>query len=148
MILGLAFIASCADLGTAPDHGLLADHSNITDPMLRWQAYGLTDYTVLQTRTCFCAYGGRQFRITVRSGVIAGIVDPSTGSPLSSEEWGLFKAIDDLFTLIHSIDTAHVAVFRVSYDPRYGYPVMMYVDPSAQIADEEYGYQTTILQQE
>jgi hypothetical protein len=35
--------------------------------------------------------------------------------------------------------------YQVSYDRRYGYPLRVYVDPSAQIADEEYGYETSIV---
>jgi hypothetical protein len=139
-------LLSCADLGTAPDNGLLADHSSISDPLLRWEAYALADYSMHQSRTCFCVDGGRNYLVTVRSGRIAGIVDPSDGSVLTPDRWGAFMTISDLFALVRSIDTTKVASLQVSFDPRYGYPRRVFVDPSAQIADEEYGLETAIVQ--
>jgi hypothetical protein len=144
-ILGLALLSSCTDLGTAPDHGLLADHSGIADPAARWEAYAIEDYSVLQSRTCFCADGGRQFLVTVRSGIITSVVDPADGSILSADRWGNFMTIPGLFALVKSIDTTKVASLQVSYDPRYGYPLRVFVDPSIQIADEEYGFNTAIV---
>ena len=48
-------------------------------------------------------------------------------------------------TAAKSIDPASVAVFRVTYDPKFGIPVSVYVDPSSFIADEEYGYETELV---
>lgn len=143
--LCLLLLPSCTDMGTAPDHGLLADHSGITDPELRWEAYAIQDYAILQARTCFCVDGGKKFLVTVRSGIIESVVDPTDGSVLAADRWGGFKTIPDLFALAKSIDTTTVASLQVSYDPRYGYPLRVFVDPSAQIADEEYGFETTII---
>lgn len=138
-------LSSCKDVGTSPDKGLLADHSDIADPAQRWQAYALLDYSLLQSRDCFCVDGGRKFLITVRSGKIASIVDPGNGSPLGGDRWGDFKTIPDLFALVTSIDTTKVASLQVSYDARYGYPLRVFVDPSLQIADEEYGFETAVV---
>ncbi len=146
-ILWFAILSlSCTDLGTAPDHGLMADHSGIADPLLRWEAYALEDYSMLQSRTCFCIDGGRSFLISVRSGRIAGVVDPADGSVLAQDRWGAFMTIPDLFALVRSIDTTNIASLQVSYDARYGYPVRVFVDPSPRIADEEYGFETAIVQ--
>lgn len=145
-IVCLLFLCSCKDLGTAPERGLLADHTGIADPQRRWEAYHITEYTFLQTRTCFCADGGRNYRVTVRSGVIVKIDDPATGSVLAADRRGDFKTIPELFALVQSIDPATVASLQVTYDPRYGYPLRVYVDPSAMIADEEYGFETSIVQ--
>lgn len=136
---------SCDDGGTSPQQGLLADHSGIVDPVKRWQAYGITEYSLLQTRTCFCADGGKKFLITVRSGGIASVVDPTDGGVLAAGRWADFKTIPDLFVLIGSIDTTKAASLQVSYDSRYGYPVRVFVDPSLQMADEEYGFETEIV---
>jgi hypothetical protein len=133
-------------MGTAPDHGLLADHSGIPDPEQRWEAYVITDYSMLQSRTCFCVDGGKKFLITVRSGRIAGIVDPADGSVLPQARWGAFMTVPELFALVRSIDPTNVASLQVSYDARYGYPVRVFVDPSTHIADEEYGFETAIVQ--
>jgi Family of unknown function (DUF6174) len=144
-VLCLFLLCSCADLGTAPEQGFLADHSGIADPLVRWEAYHINDYAFLQSRTCFCVDGGRNFLVTVRSGVIVQIVDPTTGFSLEADRWGDFKTIPELFALIHSIDPATVASIQVSYDSRYGYPLRVFVDPSVMIADEEYGFETSIV---
>ena len=145
IVLLFALLTSCTDLGTGPGPGLLADHSDIADPAMRWAAYGVRDYAILQARDCFCVDGGKRFIVSVRSGAIAGVVNPADGSPLPADRWGAFRTIPELFALARSIDPAHVASFHVEYDPRYGYPRSIYVDPSAQIADEEYGYETAII---
>ena len=75
----------------------------------------------------------------------SNIADPADGSPLPADRWGAFRTIPELLALARSIDPTHVASFHVEYDPRYGYPRSIYVDPSAQIADEEYGYETAII---
>ncbi len=33
---------------------------------------------------------------------------------------------------------------RIEYDSTFGYPRSLFIDPNAQIADEEYGYVTTL----
>lgn len=143
--LGILLLPSCADLGTAPEHGFLANHSGIPDPELRWEAYDIQDYALLQTRTCFCALSGKQFLVTVRGGSISNIVDPTDGSVLAADDWGGFKTIPELFALARSIDPATVAVLEVSYDPRYGYPARIFVNPSVAMGDAEYGFDTTLL---
>ena len=145
LILGLALLSSCTDLGTAPDHGLSADYSGIADPATRWEAYAIEDYSLLQSRTCFCVDGGKQVLVTVRSGNISSVVDPADGSILAADRRGAFMTIPGLFALVKSIDTTKVASLQVSYDPRYGYPLRVFVDPSSQIADEEYGFITAIV---
>jgi hypothetical protein len=132
-------------MGTEPEHGWLADHSGITDPAKRWDAYAIADYSMLQARDCFCIDGGKKFLVTVKSGNITSIVDPTDGSVLARDRWGAYKTIPDLFALVQSIDPAKVASLQVSYDARYGYPLRVFVDPSSQIADEEYGYETAIV---
>lgn len=138
------FAYSCHDAGPEPDQPWLADHSDIADPAKRWAAYGVQDYAIVQTRNCFCPDGGKRFLITVRSGNIVSVVDLSNESN-ATERAGAFKTVAQLFDLIKSIDTTHVASFQASYDARYGYPLKIYVDPNARIADDEYGYETSIV---
>jgi hypothetical protein len=146
-VLCFAFMTlSCSDLGNAPAQGWLADYSSISDPAKRWQAYAIEDYSMLQAQTCFCADGGWKFLITVQSGRITGVVDPADGKVLAGNRWGAFRTIDDLFALVKSIDTTTVASLSVSYDARYGYPLRVFIDPSTHMADEEYGYETEMLE--
>jgi hypothetical protein len=140
--------SSCTDKGTEPDEGLLSDHSTIADPAKRWEAYGVDDYALLQMRTCFCGDGGKKFLITVRDGNIVSVVDPIEGTTIPDDRWWEFKTIAGLFDLVNSIDTSKVASLQVSYDVKYGYPLKVFVDQSANIIDEEYGYETELVKKE
>ena len=143
-ILWFAILSlSCTDFGTAPD--FLADHSSIADPMKRWEAYAVEDYTILQRHICYCADRANVLLITVRSGKIVSIVNPTDSSAFPANRRTEYKTIPDLFTLTRSIDTAAVYNFQVAYDPRYGYPTYVWVDPSHLVADEEYGYETELI---
>jgi hypothetical protein len=42
-------------------------------PYAQWRSQNLHDYTVDQSRTCFCPHGSELVRITVRSDTIAGV---------------------------------------------------------------------------
>ena len=66
----------------------------------------------------------------------------SNDSSLSQNQWQRYKTVDQLFAAVHSINKDSVASFNVEFDSTYGYPASFYVDPNAQIADEEYGYNT------
>lgn len=72
------------------------------------------------------------------------VVDLSDNSN-ATDRAGAFKTVTGLFDLIKSIDTTSVASFQATYDARYGYPLKIFVDPNANIADEEYGYETEIV---
>lgn len=42
-------------------------------PYAQWRSQNLHDYTVDQSRTCFCPHSSELVRITVRSDTIAGV---------------------------------------------------------------------------
>jgi hypothetical protein len=136
----------CSDQGVSPEHGWSADHSDIQDPQSRWQAYGIHDYSMLQSRNCFCPDGGTRYLITVQKDAVTRVINPADGSVLPAGQWARFKTVVDLFALVKSIDTATVASIQVSYNARYGFPERVFVNPSANIADEEYGFKTDLLQ--
>lgn len=132
-------LLSCADQGTAPDY------SGIANPEKRWAAYQLHDYTIAQYRTCFCVDGGKRHLITVRHGNIAGVSDQASGRDVPRDQWGRFKTVGELFSLVNSIDPAGVASLQVTYDVKFGIPVRVFIDPSVSIADEEYGFETELV---
>ena len=117
----------------------------ISDPQSRWQAYGLKNYSIDQQLNCFCVNGGRWVKVVVKDNQVVNVVDVSNDSSLVMNQWAQYKSVDQLFTIIRSINKDSVALFRVEYDSTYGYPKSFYVDPSSHIADEEYGYNSNNL---
>ena len=121
------------------------DYSGITNPAARWQAYGMNNYSIDQSRNCFCVHGGVTVRVFIRDNQIVNVFDISKGTSLPQNQWQWYKTVDQLFTIISGINKDSVASFRVDYDSKYGYPTNFFVDPNAQIADEEYGYDSKNL---
>ncbi len=136
---------SCYEGKNQPESALTADHSAIADPQKRWQAYGVQDYSLLQTRTCFCDNGGKAFLVTVRQGSIANVVDPANGGNVPPEKWGEFKTVQGLFDLLKSVDSTKVATVSASYDTLYGYPRIILLDSSAVRSGDEFGFSTEIV---
>ena len=127
------------------DGGIESDYSNISDAYARWQAYNLKNYTLEQRLICFCANGGVPMKIVVRENRILNVVNLSDGTSLPSNQWSSYKTVDELFDITRSIKKDSVASFRLEHDLKYGYPSILFVDPSADIADEEFGFGTENL---
>lgn len=111
----------------------------------RWKSKRLTNYTMVQSLRCYCPNGGQKVTVIVRNNLITDVRDIN-GQSLPVDSQKPYKTVDELFAIIRSVDPAKVATLNVVYDNRLGYPTNLYVDPSKQIADEEYGYSVENLQ--
>lgn len=101
------------------------------------------NYTFEQQVICFCAPpAGIFFKLTVRDSQIVSAENTQTGEMLEAREFSFFKTIPELTELVNSIDKDSVAVLDVTYDEKDGYTTHVYIDFSAQIADEEIGYRS------
>jgi len=139
-----AMCTACCVLSlSCSEGGLEPDYSSIADPKARWQAYGFTDYTIEQILDCFCAYGGIPIKVVVRNSQVFNIFQAGNGLRLPDAYWGQFRTIDGLFDEVAAVDPDSVSVFTVMYDAKYGFPTVIYVDPSDSLADEEYGFRTS-----
>jgi hypothetical protein len=139
LLCAVAFFGSCTDPGN------VTDFSNIADPMERWNAYHVRDYTIRQRRLCFCPDGGIPFEITIRQDTIVAAANSISRDPVPSADWVRFRTVEELFQLVRTIDPESVASFQVSYDSRFGFPSRVYVDPWQDAFDEQYGYVTELV---
>ncbi len=148
MILAAGVIPACEDNGTEfhyPPGSITEDHSNIADPYLRWQAYGLTTYVIEQQSECFCALGGEKCKVYVRDNVIVDVITESDGQSVPAQVAQRYKTVEELFALARSLNPDSVASLVIQFDERFGFPTIIAVDQSTQIADEEYAYFTDHL---
>jgi hypothetical protein len=146
LILLTFLVASCSDLGpeeSQRSEEIGADYSAIPDPRARWQAYQLRNYVFEQQRTCFCINGGETCLVYVSNDKVVDVVRKSDGQSVFREFGFLYKTANQLLDLADSLKSVTVARLVVEYDTRFGFPRYIYVDPNAQMADEEYGYLTT-----
>lgn len=139
LLLSLYFV-SCKNNPVA------SDYSGIADAYSRWKAYGLVNYTIEQRRNCYCFLGGDTIRVIVKNGELVDAVKLSDETSLSPSERMWYKTIDQLFELAKGINKDSIAVFRIAFDAKYGFPTDFYVDPDSMMADEEYGYQNEKLE--
>jgi hypothetical protein len=149
LTLCLAFlVVSCSDLGPEQSQqtdSIDADHSTIADPRARWQAYQLRDYVLEQQRMCFCINGGETCLVYVANDKVTDAIRKSDGKSILGEFGSLYRTANQLLDLADSLNAVPVARLVVEYDSKFGFPKYIWVDPNAQIADEEYGYRTTSI---
>lgn len=112
------------------------------DPWNQWRAAGVHTYTIDQTRYCFCGDGGQTVRITVDHDTIASVIRMSDGTPVNSPERNRYLTVDSLFGIIHS--NAHDSVV-VRYNPRFGFPESLDLDPQLHPVDGGVLYVSTNL---
>jgi hypothetical protein len=138
-------LTGCKDVGTENNYiakPIEEDHSTITDPYARWQAYGLTSYVIEQENSCFCPYGAEMCKVYVRDNKIVDVIKKSDGKSIYAEMPRRYKTVEELFALAGSIHPDSVASLVIQYDARFGYPSVIAVDFSIQMSDEEYAYRS------
>lgn len=145
-ILVSFWVVSCGDLGPEESHQselITVDYSSIPDPRARWQAYQLRSYVFEQQRSCFCVNGGATCLVYVSNDKVTDVVRKSDGHSLFTEFGCLYKTANQLLDLADSLKQVSVARLVIEYDEKFGFPKYIYVDPSFQIADEEYAFLTS-----
>jgi len=142
----ISLLPACRDLGPASledAEAITDDHSGISDPRARWQAYQLRSYVFEQQRSCFCVTGGATCLVYVSNDKVTDVVRKSDGQSLFIEFGSLYKTANQLLDLADSLKQVSVARLVIEYDEKFGFPKYIYVDPSLQIADEEYAFLTS-----
>ena len=112
------------------------------DPLEKWHFFHIHNYTIDQTRTCYCINGGMKVRLTVRSDTIYSAVHVFDGSTLSYSETQSYCAVEKLFSIIHTVSDSMV----IRYNEQYGYPEYLDIDPAGHPRDAGVLYETTYLQ--
>lgn len=132
LTLLFALATACASAGPT------AVAREYTEARLAWAASGVTSYEVTVTPTCFCI--NRPVVVVVRNGVVESRRFVSDGQPVPATLAEAYPTVDGIFDLIAKAEREHAASVTAKYDARYGYPLSVYIDWQAGVADEESGY--------
>lgn len=132
MALLLLALPSCNDRGSDP----------ALDAYERWRSFGLHDYTIDQIRVCYCVDGGQTMIVTVRADTVARVLRLSDGTQLSQTASRLYVTVDSLFGLIRY---THGDSLIIQYNPEYGYPERLDINPQLHPVDGGVLYQTSNL---
>jgi len=91
------------------------------------------DYSIDQKWICFCpADDGTRIFIVADS--IVNAIRLNDGTRLPKEQWTRCRTISGLFAEIARWDTSRFTV-HVTYDPVYGYPTVLSVNPKPIVTD-------------
>jgi len=105
----------------------------------QWQSKGVANYSFTITPQCFCPSNGA-LDVTVAAGVPTRIT--KAGQPVAPRDVeGLPKTVPELFAAV--IAHAGAAKLSVAWDPAFGFPSNIQVDPIANAIDDEFGYVVT-----
>jgi len=116
--------------------------TSFTDEYERWKLMNIHDYTIDQTRSCFCVDGGRPMRLTVRDDTLNMVVRISDGTLLSPDASRWYRTIDSLFGHIRNRGGDSLIV---RYNPHYGYPEHLDINPQWHPVDGGVLYTTSNL---
>ena len=108
----------------------------------QWQAAGIQSYTYRYQRPCACQKEDRSlFAVTVVDGTVAEVIyiQPETGArtPIAKARQHWYPTIDNLFDQLRDAKAMNAARVEAAYDPRYGYPVRIFVDYDAALTDDD-----------
>ena len=109
-------------------------------PYEQWRSLNLHNYTIDQSRSCFCPYAGELMHIIVRSDTIANVIRISDLSIVTSPA---YISIDSLFGIIRKSKTDSLVI---RYNTQYGYPEYLDVNPHLHPLDGGYLYETSNFQ--
>ena len=115
--------------------------ARLAEARARWAASGPGAYRMTLHRSCFCPEDYRgPFAVTVRNGTVASVEMAGRSLPADRA-----VTVDALFDLLAEAYAEDAELVRVTYDDALGYPTELYIDRSAQMADEEIGYTVSSL---
>lgn len=104
----------------------------------RWYADNLKNYRYTLQISCFCTSETREpVEIEVRNGKLKSISRPKGGAPVDLNTFERYSTIPKLFNVIQKAIAAQADEISVKYNPQYGYPTNIYINPETMIADEE-----------
>jgi hypothetical protein len=110
-----------------------------------WHRAAITSYSMTQWRDCFCFLGGEQVRLAIAGDSIGAALLVEEGRELTGMERSWYKTVEDLFDFIEETRAMSPASLEVEYDAEYGYPRVISVDYSLEMADDEIRYRSAGL---
>ena len=136
LFFSVALTACREDTPTAGKHTLQSAKA-------AWAAGQKSSYIIDQAWSCECIQTQHgDVRITVQENRITRVIRLADGQPVPENQWQLFDTVDELFAQAEGFQTQIPFWSEVQYDPEHGYPTVLTVDYSAQIADDEFSVRT------
>jgi hypothetical protein len=111
------------------------------DDLAKWRSLHMHNYTIEQTRSCFCVHGGEKMRLLVKNDTVFSVIRVADGAALTSAESRSYWSVEKLFSFIRASQDSLV----IRYHPLYGYPEYLDINPQLHPVDGGALYETTNL---
>ena len=109
-------------------------------PYDQWKSLNIHNYTIDQSRECYCIGAGVTVRLTIQADTIANVTKLSGTDTMFSQ---LYCTVDSLFAFIRRIPPDSLIV---RYNSQYGYPEHLDLYPQMHPVDGGEVYETSNLQ--
>jgi len=124
--------------------------TGLVEGILKWTKSNamIRGYVFSQRRMCFCRPATLR-PVTLRVGAFSKTVEafyndePNEQVPLQALTE--YKTVGDLFLLLSQAYAVNADRVEADFDPIYGYPTRIYIDQSADIADDDMMYEAYAL---
>jgi hypothetical protein len=103
----------------------------------KWKSKNIQNYTIDQSRSCFCPQSDETVHLTVKSGNIVHAVRLSDSS---TSTYPYYYTIDSLFGIIKGNNYDSIVA---RYNDEYGFPEYMDIDPQQHPVDGGYLIKTS-----
>ena len=137
LLVLLPFLSTCSDNPLSS--------SDFTKARVKWESLGFDSYSFNYRQSCFCAWGGVTFRVTVIGNSVVNAVDTSGIVMVDSSDYNNLYTIDQLFNYLDNALKKNPAELDYNFHPQLGYPEHFFVDYSKQIADDEFAFKVDSL---
>jgi hypothetical protein len=132
--------------------GLLSDgrdgqREQFSTASSRWDAANVPSYSYTLQLACDCGIQSLQNTIvvTVQNGVPVSRVYQNTNPAVTAPEnpFGAYDTVEELFAAVEDAIGTEADLLNVVYDPTYGLPVLLQLDPSSSDPDDHLAFQVT-----
>jgi Family of unknown function (DUF6174) len=141
-ILIVSAVIGCRSGGPGRYDGLATE---VSEQRADWRALGLTEYSFVLRRLCFCVDGGEPYRVHVRGDSLISVRHTQTGEPPQDQFLDLFPSIEGLFLTIEDAIARDAASIEVTFHPQQHYPQSIAIDYETMVIDEELGFAASDL---
>lgn len=133
LLIAVVTLIACSD-SISPEQVALSRSE------ILWQHQNVRDYALSQRVACFCGYGATTYQVIVRGDTISQVVNPLTGAVLPASERARFRTVTQLFSEVREAMKVPGKLLAVEYDPRFGLPTLVSLDPIKNAVDDEVAY--------
>jgi hypothetical protein len=110
-----------------------------------WESQVIQHYRFDLSIGCLCPWNALMpLTVEVRNGAVVSMTASNAGDITPYQDsFRPYATIESLFNLVDSAISRRVYKLVVQYDPTYGFPTSIVIDPSRMIMDDETGYYVT-----